>query len=429
MPNIFISYRRSDSRFAAEWIHSLLEAQFGADSVFLDIKGIPYGIDFRKSLVDEVKGCRVLLAVIDKQWLNACDADKIRRLDKPDDLVRIEIQTALELEKPVIPIVLDQAAMPKADDLPAALRELAYQQCLEVSSRETLDQAIKRLVPSLRDIDAMRVSARPAKPPEESPFVDQPFESATGIKFQQIRAGEFEMGAPDWDNLAEDHEKPLHWVEITRPFYMSIFAVTQEQYQQVMKSNPSRYHHHKQLPVEHVSWLNAVRFCNRLSENEDLTPCYQLGDESTVRMCPGNGYRLPTEGEWEYACRAGTVTTWSFGKNASHLDRFAWYDGNSPKSTQPVGETPPNPWGFYDMYGNVLEWCWDWYDEEMYKHAQQTSRGSPVKDPTGPPSGSQRVVRGGSYSSHANDMRSASRLHFPPNVSDYCGFRIVKSGV
>ena len=185
-------------------------------------------------------------------------------------------------------------------------------------------------------------------------------------------------------------------------------------------------------PALNLSWEDAVFFCNQLSKNEKLSPCYEIkaiasaapGDPQTIRvefLPQGTGYRLPTEAEWEYACRAGTTTAYSFGDDKSKLERYAWYDANS-KNNMPgehqVGTKSPNPWGLHDMHGSVYEWCQDWvgdYDS------------SDVTDPTGPAQGTFRVFRGGCAGAADNCCRSAFRLGMHPTNRQYSfGMRVVR---
>jgi len=222
------------------------------------------------------------------------------------------------------------------------------------------------------------------------------------MKFALIPAGEFQMGSPDSDSTADSDEKPQHRVRITKPFYLGVTEVTQEQYQRVMGSNPSNFKG-AQLPVESVSWEDAVAFCRKLSDKE------------------GRTYRLPTEAEWEYSCRAGSNTKWAFGDDESSLKNYAWYSDNATSTTHPVGEKRPNAWGLYDMHGNVWEWCSD--DKRDYA-------STTVDDPTGGTAGSIRVFRGGGWSGSARHCRSADRRRSTPDDrSRSLGCRLAFSSV
>jgi formylglycine-generating enzyme required for sulfatase activity len=208
----------------------------------------------------------------------------------------------------------------------------------------------------------------------------------------------------------------MHRVRITRPFYLGVYPVTQQEYERVIGSNPSATTEDGRHPVEQVSWFDAVTFCNKLSERENLPSYYTIaGAEVSIRGRAG--YRLLTEAEWEYACRAGSTTRFSSGDDEAALRDYGWFLGNSASSTHPVGERKPNAWGLCDMHGNVFEWCQDWYDAEYYGTSVQ-------EDPPGPSSGVARVVRGGSYLSPALGARSAARTANPPDRKiDYLGFR------
>lgn len=237
-----------------------------------------------------------------------------------------------------------------------------------------------------------------------APNVLQEINSPIGLKLVLLPAGEFLMGSPQDDPDARVDEKPQHRVQISQPFFLSVTPVTQAQYQKVMGENPSRFPGDPQRPVECVSWEDALAFCHRLSEQEDQT------------------YRLPTEAEWEYACRADTTTRYGFGDNPTELEDYAWYGENAGGKTHPVMLKKPNPWGLYDMLGNVCEWCADYYSVDFYAR-------SPVEDPSGPVSTATRVLRGGSWRDHLTDrFRCAARLALPPTFRfDYRGFRVVRT--
>jgi len=209
-----------------------------------------------------------------------------------------------------------------------------------------------------------------------------------------IPAGEFRMGSLD----GYDDEKPVHLVRITQPFWMGKYAVTQAQYMAVMGTNPST-HQGADKPVHNVSWKQATKFCQRLSQKV------------------GQTVRLPTEAEWEYACRAGTTTQYYHGDSEDGLATVAWYGRPHEEGPQDVGQKRPNAWGLYDMHGNVWEWCQDWYGPYP---------GVGGADPQGPATGSDRVVRGGSWFYDAFDCRTAFRYYYYPSLSNsLVGFRPV----
>jgi formylglycine-generating enzyme required for sulfatase activity len=253
------------------------------------------------------------------------------------------------------------------------------------------------------------------------------------IRLKRLPAGSFLMGSPDDDKEAYGDEKPQHRVRISKSFYLGVYEVTQAQYEAVMGNNPSDFSPNGsgkdkvagqssgQHPVENVSWLDAVTFCNKLSEKEGRKPFYEI-DGKDVRILDWNGpgYRLPTEAEWEYACRgnASTPTRYSFGDDAAELGEYGWFGGNSESRTHPVGEKKPNGFGLHDMHGNVWEWCWDWYGEGYYKQ-------SSAADPTGSEPASARVYRGGGWYFLPRSCRSANRFRNAPVIrNSYLGFRL-----
>ena len=221
-----------------------------------------------------------------------------------------------------------------------------------------------------------------------------------GVKLEMIliRPGSFMMGSDKGDS----DEKPAHKVKITNPFYLGKFEVTQAQYQAVMGSNPSNFKGEGNLPVEMVSWDDCQGFLKKLNEK-----------------MPGKEFRLPTEAEWEFACRAGSTTEYCFGDDESILEQYAWYSNNSNSKTHPVGGKKPNAWGLYDMYGNVWEWCNDYYGDKYYE-------SSPAEDPKGADSSDVRVLRGGSGSTFVPwYCRSATRSGDVPTVRTVDnGFRV-----
>jgi uncharacterized protein (TIGR02996 family) len=235
--------------------------------------------------------------------------------------------------------------------------------------------------------------------------------NSMGMEFVRIPAGSFLMGAAPGEPGAHPDEGPQHPVTLTRPFWLGRFAVTQQQYHEVMNANPSSFQGQLR-PVEQVSYLDALEFCQRLGNG--------LAEKSA-----GRTYRLPTEAEWEHACRAGTFTAYHTGPwhSMELMNCQKRFSTSDPERilldrTADVGSYPPNAFGLYDMHGNVWEWCSDWYDAEAYH--------GPVVDPVGPPSGSGRVVRGGCWEAIGSYCRAAKRHGTgETSLSRYRGFRVV----
>jgi formylglycine-generating enzyme required for sulfatase activity len=239
----------------------------------------------------------------------------------------------------------------------------------------------------------------------------------SGLEMVAIPGGWFEMGS----TKGGDDESPVHKVWIS-PFLMDRYEVVQEQFKKFQFPDPSHFKN-PEKPLDQINWTDATMYCNERSLAEGLEPCYN--EETWECNFAADGYRLPTEAEWEYACRAGTNSQYSFGSTVQKLKAHAWFDDNSSKTTQLVGQKQPNPWGLYDMHGNVSEWCNDFYGEDYYQR-------SPERDPKGPASGRERVLRGGAWNSSADSCRSTYRAS-DPSINDTClasdaiGFRCVRN--
>lgn len=230
-----------------------------------------------------------------------------------------------------------------------------------------------------------------------------------GLKLELIwiEPGSFMMGSPPDEEERDKAEGPQTRVTLTRGFWLGKTEVTQAAYEAVAGVNPSRFQEvGPDAPVERVSWLQAMEFCAKLNERE----------RAAGRLPDGYAYTLPTEAQWEYACRAGTT-----GAYAGPLDAMAWYQDNSDGRTHRVATKAPNAWGIHDMSGNVLEWCRDWFGSYP---------GGAVTDPTGPRSGHFRMARGGSWRVEARVCRPACRAGGSPGREDYTiGFRVALSAV
>ena len=252
--------------------------------------------------------------------------------------------------------------------------------------------------------------------------------------FVLISGGSFQMGSPETESWRSEDEV-LHTVTVS-DFYMSIYELTQAEYQEITGENPSNFVG-EDLPVENVTWLDAVRYCNARSEREGLEPVYTIDGQTVTWNRGADGYRLPTEAEWEYACRAGTVTP--FHTETSISAEEANYYGHYPyeiegnyfsqenlttkpgqyrQTTVAVNSFSPNAWGLYNMHGNVGEWVWDYYGEYGTDS---------VTDPTGAETGTLRVYRGGGWNDFAKNMRSAYRATLPEDKGSFnIGIRLVR---
>ena len=255
---------------------------------------------------------------------------------------------------------------------------------------------------------------------------------AAGLTAQQnnmvrIEGGTFTMGSPD-NELNRYDEETQKQVTVSS-FWMGKYEVTHREFQEIMGYNPNNFTGDLNRPVEQVTWFDAVEYCNKLSQKEGFTPVYTITGRTPATGYPitaatvtanwdANGYRLPTEAEWEYACRAGTTTAYNTGDNIS-LGQANFYSDEWQGMTTPVGSYAPNAWGLCDMHGNVFEWCWDWDWYGDYTSGEQTNRGAV--------SGYFRVVRGGSWGNNEQFHRSAYRHSNHPSYRDNTlGFRVVR---
>jgi len=235
--------------------------------------------------------------------------------------------------------------------------------------------------------------------------------SLPDLEMLEIPAGNFQMGSL----YGFTNEKPVHQVSITKKFFVAKFEISQLLWENVMGYNNSVIKGND-LPAHNIDWLEAIRFCNAISKRMKYDTCYKIINDNIVKFdTNANGYRLPTEAEWEYVSRAGSNKDFA-GKNA---DEVAWYNLNSGFSPHPSGTLSANTFGLYDMQGNVWEWCWDYYSNDYYQD-------SVMVNPLGPQTGSRRVLRGGSCSSGTAHIRASNRT-YPEIDFRFCGIRLART--
>src|SRR6266404_500302 len=446
MSCIFISYRREGATVHARALFERLRHEFGPDNVFIDQEGIDYGVDFVDVVNRQLRGCSVMLALIDPQWTTATDKKGRRRLDRENDYVLTEIATALARGIRTVPVLVDGAEMPDPETLPEAIRPLARLNALNLDFNR-FDAEIGSLVAVIRRIlaeqatqaerpdPAARGPQAPAAAGRESRGPDRPSSeeaSATSLgrapqtaakdaelvpipTMVEIPGGEFIMGSPNEEAGRSEDEGPQHRVRILA-FALGRSPVTFEEWDACMTSGGCAHRPDDKgwgrgrRPVINVSWKDAQEYVRWL------------------RKTTGKRYRLPTEGEWEYAARAGSSGRFCFGDSETDVKRYAWYYANSERRTHPVGEKLPNRFGVHDMHGNVWEWVEDVYRTSYERKdgdgSAWTGRGSVLRFLLS----NDRVVRGGGWSSSSNEVRSASRVR--DSLSDRnsgVGFRVART--
>jgi len=303
----------------------------------------------------------------------------------------IDVESGEELK------TLTREYIGRVDNLISIAKELAY----EISDMptptplSTPSQKTQEKIPSL------------PIPELTSPNVDKGnyIETYSGLNLELIAIDDssFEMGSKRTEEGREPDEEPVHQVNLDR-FRIGKYEVTQSQYEIIMQKNPSIVKN-RNLPVHNVSWNDAIEFCNSLSK------------------FTGKNYTLPTEAQWEYSCRAGQKSRFCFGDAESELDNYAWYLRNSGENIHQGGKKKPNAFGIFDIYGNVWEWCFDYYSEDFYGRSSAKE-----KNPVNGINTNYKVLRGGAWSSPANDCRCANRFRSMPNLQiQSVGFRIVRN--
>jgi formylglycine-generating enzyme required for sulfatase activity len=497
MSVLFMSYRRSDSQDVTGRIYDRLVAKFPKKQVFRDIDNIPLGITFPVHLKRVLGKCDVVVVIIGRDWVTATDSQGRRRLDDPNDFVRIEVEAALRAQVPVIPVLVSNASMPLADELPLSIRSLVTRNGIAVRPDPDFGHDMDRLIRGIEQVLKLPIKGKPRPETTERNKPSQPvsenrgtgtrgcllrigaltislacvllcvatpaawfvlssrfgpavvpkdtdapaagpkdkdkpdvkndaqlakdlqLDLGGGVKMNLVRIdpGTFRMGSPETEAERDPDSEFQHEVTITRAFYIGVYTVTQAQYRQVIAKNPSNFSatgtgkdkvagmNTDDFPVEMVTWHAAMDFCRAVSGRAELNS-------------KGWTMDLPTEAEWEYACRAGTTSAFHYGDFLS--GKQANFSSESPYGAAPkvprlnrtcyVGGYRPNSWGLYDMHGNVLQWCKDWYGKDYY-------RSSGRSDPLNETPDVGRVLRGGSWYASAKLCRSAQRLHDEPGIT------------
>ncbi|MGZ0019371.1 SUMF1/EgtB/PvdO family nonheme iron enzyme [Nitrosomonas sp. wSCUT-2] len=402
MDKIFINYRREDSAPHAGRLYDWLVRHFGTDHVFMDIDQIEPGEDFFEVINEKLRVVQAAVVLIGKHWLDSTDANG-RRLDNPDDWVRLEIAAVLERNIRVIPVLVGGAAMPKSTQLPKCLMPLARRHALEISDQR-FHSDIDKLIRALEKILSI-------PPPEKQPIATEPpREEQLPFEPEMVRIppGKFLMGSND----GHRDEKPIHEVIINYAFEIGKYAVTFDEYDAFANATKRKLPNDEgwgrgKRPVINVTWNDAQDYVQWLSKQT------------------GKKYRLPTEAEWEYAARAGTQTRYwwgdDIGRNNANCDGCgSQWDG---KQTAPAGSFKANAFGLHDTTGNVWEWTQDcWHDN----YNKAPSDGSAWLEKDGGDC-SRRVVRGGSWYDIPQDVRSAFRNWDDADEADGdLGFRIAR---
>ena len=390
MPKIFISYARDQSHgenLAAETQQRLQEAGF---DVFRDVIGLKPGDKWYSKLEFELESSAAVVLIV---------SEKVRT----SKWVHNEISMAEEIGLPVIPVFAEKVRSP------LWLRHLQALDFCVHCNWPALIAALPAVNASAGSTAALKLTATPSKPAWASAtgkdqYGTYAYLEFKGIvqRFRHIEAGTFSMGSPE-EEAGRFENETLHQVTLSQAFWLADTTCTQAFWQAVMGNNPSHFKG-DQNPVEQVSWEDAQRFIQKLKQ-----------------QVSGLSLRLPTEAEWEYACRAGTTSAFWFG-GKHDLDTTKvnysgkWDEFGASGKTVPVKSYSPNPWGLYEMHGNVWEWCEDGYAE----YPQQA-----VTDPRGAPASSSRVLRGGSWYNYGQSLRSAYRRNAAPNFRDsFIGFRL-----
>ncbi len=434
----FVSYRRQCTTHRGieandlavrikDRIEKVLHARRIGGGFFIDKTGIERE-DFDNKIASTIRACkgRVFLLILTPGALDP-------RENQDEDWLRKEIRMAIENELEIIPVMASKYRQDTDFQWPAHLpAEISVIQKKNVNLTFIGDLDERYLVDTVQHITSeimrsLELVINALRPPsEQSPPQKSAMQVPVGVldgdswksiiskKMVGIPGGEFQMGSM----AGPASEQPMHQVEVSS-FFMMKCLVTQRDFERILGRNPSNFVGDLNFPVESVSWFDAIEFCNRWSELDGLEPVYEMTDDMVEARFDRNGYRLPTEAEWEFACRAKSLSEFFWGADEKQAGAYCWFDSNSEDTTHAVGTKKRNAFGLYDMCGNVWEWTHDWFSADYYEDSE-------IRDPSGPEFGEHKVLRGGCWFNGVSRLRCGSRLKRSPNlVDDVTGFRCV----
>lgn len=392
----FVSYSHQDSETVFLELTRLHELGI---NIWYD-EGIDPGNEWPEEIANALAECAIFIVFISPR---AVDSKNVRN----------EINFAINRNKPFVAIHIEETMLPAGLELRMGdTQAIMKYRMPEESYFRKVEKVLKLHFDPSPEINPFSPLA-PEKKINPIPKLDFPepeqiwFVPGVGISLLPISAGEFMMGSPPHE-IGRDMDETLHRVSLSTPFWIGKYPVTQKNYEYITGKKPSRFSClNEETPIENITWLEAVEFCRLLT----------LTEKNAQRIPTGYEYRLPTEAEWEYSCRAGTSTSFYFGNDETGIDDFAWHKLNSGGTPHPVGQKKPNAWGLYDMQGNVREWCYDNYS--MYQQ-------SPTTDPISLTEDKLRITRGGSWNRSPDRCRSARRnANYETKKDNSLGFRIV----
>ncbi len=436
--DIFISYSHTDEAWKDRLVGQLQVLAHEGSITVWDDTHIAAGDTWKPAIDKAMTEARAAILLISADFLTS---KFVRSVEVPRLLRRRQAEGVR-----IFPIIARPCAWKIVDWLSALQCRPKTGKALSLCNDGEIDHHLSELVleihklltvpsmPPAEKSNPHEPTITPGNPPTPPQRIVTPAPSTPAIvdlvPMVHIPAGSFVMGSSDSDDMAmaDDDEKPAHRVRLSA-FRCMVTPVTRAQWVKEMGAgkewDPKGPDDDR--PANNISWFDAVRFCNALSKKAAMEPCYRI-DGDQVDWVSNEGYRLPTEAEWEYACRAGSQTRWCFGNDPGQLDEYAWFGDNSDGEPNPVGQKRANAWGLYDMHGNVWEWVWDWY--APYPSKEQTNPRGP-SDADAPIleelTDKARLLRGGSCWLWAEYLRCANRGRNRPSYRDWInGLRVVR---